>query len=219
MKKWKVILTIFVLIIAAGAGTIYYFLNIKEYKTKDSRVDKIVNSNYSIQLPDSTSKNNDPGQKTGSMGSGGSTGNADHNMEVSNLSNQQSSSTKANPSTAAKISSSSILEKYQPAFKTLESQANGKIDSLLSYAMGEYRTKKANGENVSYFYFYTKYSGAAKKLEATTDDSFHIIYNALVKDLRKNGYSASIAQPVEDQYNSMKKERSSAILKKAMSNL
>jgi hypothetical protein len=118
-----------------------------------------------------------------------------------------------------KETAASIMAKYQPAFEDLESQANGKLDSLLSYAFDEYQTKKAKGEDISYFYFYSKYSHAARTLEANTDASFDVIYNALVKELVRSGYSADEAKPLKDHYLSLKKQRSSAILGKAMAHL
>lgn len=108
-----------------------------------------------------------------------------------------------------------IKDLYRPVFKSLQSQANGKIDSLVSRAIGEYRAQQSNGESISYSYFYQKYSSAGRDLEAKTDDAFNYIYNALEKELKDNGYSTSHAKDFRDQYEVSKKERESLLLAKA----
>jgi hypothetical protein len=216
VKKWKVLLSIFVLIVAAGGGTLYYFLNVKEYKTKDTHVDKIVKSDYNIKLPDATTKNQDNTQTNTNTNTQNAqtTGQSGSQQQTASNAGGQTGS-KAGAATAVKMSAAAIINKYQPVFTELESQANGKIDSLLSYALNEYQNKTANGEEISYFYFYAKYNAAGKQLEASTDASFNYIYNALVNDLKKNGYSASNAEPIKEQYNSLKTSRRSALIKRA----
>jgi hypothetical protein len=236
VKKWKMIVTILVLLVAVSTGTIYYFLNSKEDKTKDPKVAGIVKNDFKIQLPADKINQVSAGKQTGVNKTGTQAGESEaqtKNSGVSNGTTQSKTDSTASGvsngtsqskmrSTASgvqtvKPSAAAIIERYQPAFKNLESQADGKINTLLSYAFDEYQTKKANGEEISFFYFYSKYNSAAKKLEAGTDASFNYIYVSLVNDLEKAGYSASEAQPVKDQYTSMKKERRSALLNKAMS--
>jgi ABC-type cobalt transport system substrate-binding protein len=108
-----------------------------------------------------------------------------------------------------------IKDKFRPVFQSLESQASGKIDALVSRAVGEYHAKKANGETISYSYFYQKYTAAGRDLESKTDAAFDYIYTALEKDLKKHGYSASHAKVFREQYNETKKEREAALLNKA----
>jgi ABC-type cobalt transport system substrate-binding protein len=108
-----------------------------------------------------------------------------------------------------------IKDLYRPVFKSLQSQANGKIDSLVSRAVGEYRAQQSNGESISYSYFYQKYSSAGRELEAKTDGAFNYIYNALEDELKKNGYSTSHAKDFKTQYEASKKERESLLLAKA----
>ncbi|MFK9091653.1 hypothetical protein [Bacillus salipaludis] len=235
MKKWKIVLTAFVLMLAIGAGTLYYFLNIKDYKTADSKVNEIVQTDYNVKLPGKESKDspassdgNSKGKNTGSAdsgliavnnsvetdgsGVGGDTtgGNAGTSAQQSN--NQTNSTTSEN----SKPSAASIINRYEPSFRDLESQADGKLNSLLSYAMNEYQTKKANKEDISYFYFYSKYTSAAKTLESSTDATFNYIYNALVNELQQAGFSSSEAKPIKDHYTSLKKQRRSALMNKAM---
>lgn len=235
VKKWKIVLTALVLILAIGAGTLYYFLNIKDYKTADNKVNEIVKTDYNVKLPgeesedspassdgNSKGKNtgtteagliavNNSGEKTGSEAANDTTGgNAGTSAQQSN--NQTNSST----SEGSKPTAASIINRYEPSFRDLESQADGKLNSLLSYAKNEYQTKKANKEDISYFYFYSKYTSAAKTLESSTDASFNYIYNALVNELQQAGFSSSEAKPIKDHYTSMKKQRRSALMNKAM---
>lgn len=237
MKKWKISLMIIVLVLAGGAGTLYYLMNGKDYKTADPKVDHIVKNHYKIQLPDSSNTNVSqqksnqtnqtevPHQKINGPDTGRKTDNGQAvsqdvikagTLEAAN-SNHYREVAEHGGKTAAvqQETAESIIAKYSPSFNDLENQANNKLDSLLSYALQEYKTKKAKGETISYFYFYSKYSKAAKTLEANTDAAFNMIYNDLVKDLEKSGYSASLANPIKDQYLSQKKQRSSAILDKA----
>ncbi|MEO2075719.1 MAG: hypothetical protein ABGX20_09960 [Bacillus sp. (in: firmicutes)] len=227
MKKWKIILSIFVLVLAAGGGTLYYFLNVKEYKTADTKVEKIVKSDYDIQLPDENSagdstpveskanQENQSSSQTGETANSATAVSGNHTSAVA-TSGKQVASTVVKPK---KLTSAEIIGKYQPVFQNLESQANGKLSSLLSYAISEYQTKKSNGEDVSYFYFYSKYTGAAKSLEASTDSSFYYIYNALVKELENSGYSIKAAEPIKNHYLSVKKQRRNSIMNQAMSNV
>ncbi|MGG3561496.1 hypothetical protein ABES03_07800 [Neobacillus rhizosphaerae] len=222
MKKWKVFLSIFVLVLATGGGALYYFLNVKEYKTADTKVEEIVKSDYQIQLPDENSTV-DPtrgeeniGQSTNQTGENASAATA-----VANKTNAVSTSNK--PASAVvkpkKLTVADIMAKYQPVFENLEGQADGKLNNLLSYAFSEYQSKKANGEDISYFYFYSKYTGAAKNLEAATDNSFYYIYNALVKELENSGYSAKVAAPIKSHYVSVKSQRRSTLMNQAMSHI
>jgi hypothetical protein len=221
MKKWKVVLSIFVLLLAVGAGTLYYFLNLKEYNTADTKVDEIINSDYQIKFPGDDNSESPPeaqakgqslNQTDGTVKSGSAK--VDNSGNGTNLSGKSSTGNKASKLTAA-----DILAKYQPAFKNLESQVDGKLDSLLSYALNEYQAKKANGEDISYFYLYSKYNGAAKKLEESTDKSFFLIYDTITNELEKSGYSSADALPIKNHYLSLKKERRSALMNKALEHL
>ncbi|RFB11068.1 hypothetical protein DZB84_21405 [Bacillus sp. HNG] len=113
----------------------------------------------------------------------------------------------------------SITSKYEASFREIETQAIQKIDSLISIGIEEYKTKKSNDEDVSYFYFYSKYSRAGNVLEAKTDEAFQTVYKALTNELVANGLDKSYAKPYLDQYNSSKESRRDALLSKAMAHL
>ncbi|MGG1675837.1 hypothetical protein ACIFOT_08790 [Neobacillus sp. NRS-1170] len=216
MKKWTIFLSSIVVILAVGAGSLYYYLNIKEYKTADPKVDSIVKTDFNIKLPDeNTSKTKAVAETKGQDLSKAvikvSSSSAGETQETAKIESKTMAHIVKTKPTAA-----SIIAKYQPAFNGLEGQANSKLNNLLSYAMSEYQEKKANGEDISYFYFYSKYNGAAKRLEASTDASFNYIYNALVKELGNSGYSADEAKLIKNHYVSLKKQKRSALMDKAV---
>ncbi|MCG7343978.1 hypothetical protein MHZ92_07530 [Sporosarcina sp. ACRSL] len=118
--------------------------------------------------------------------------------------------------TKKKLTVAEVKGKYEPVFKQLEGQADDKINSLIGRAKKEYIDKKANGESISYGYFYNKYMGAANNLEANTDAAFYGVVKALEAELAANGYNKSHAQSFIDEYESLKKVRRDGILKKAI---
>lgn len=226
MKKWKIIVSIVVLIIAVGAGSIYYLLKIKDYETTDTKVDEIVEGNFDIKLPEGAS-NESSGQPSADDGTdsqpeksvtttldstSGTETDTGTDTTVSKVTDDGKNTNKEQKET---VTAASIIEKYQPSFRDLENQAIGKLDALLSYALIEYNSQKEKGEDISYIYYYTKYNAAAKKLEAGADATFTYIYDELVKDLKKSGYDDSEAQAIKNQYASMKKERRSVLITKA----
>jgi hypothetical protein len=99
----------------------------------------------------------------------------------------------------------------------ITAQANTKINHLASLAMNEYINKKSNGEDISYVYFLNKYRDAAGSIEDNTDQTFTVVYHALQKDLKSNGYNADAADVYKETYEQTKKERKNALMKKALS--
>jgi hypothetical protein len=231
---WKYILAGILFLALAIGGTVYYFLEVKTYDVADEEVEEITESDYDIQLPvveeptetnqnNNASETNDEGTTTES--------DTDHNSledKDTSTTNTGKNSTKDNTTTTKTPSSSKdstktevtvayIKGKYRPVFESLESQANGKIDALVSRAIGEYQQKKNNGEEISYAYFYQKYTSAGKQLENRTDEMFGYIYEALEGELKKHGYSPSHANEFKSAYESAKESRSSALIEKAKS--
>lgn len=160
--------------------------------------------------------NSSSDSKEGTTGSGNTnTSTTKPSKSTSTDTKQNDSSTNTNPDETTEITVAQIKDLYRPVFKSLESQANGKIDALLSRAVGEYQAKKASDESISYSYFYKKYTSAGRELEAKTDETFNYIYKALEKDLKKHGYSEAHAKDFKEQYEATKKARESALLDKA----
>ncbi|MCM3087224.1 hypothetical protein M3557_04790 [Bhargavaea ginsengi] len=147
---------------------------------------------------------NSSGSKSGTSagaGSGGSTG---------------SGSTDSTQPSGSKPTVAAIKNKYAPSFESLQSQAHGKINSLVGRAKAEYSEKKSNGESISYGYFYQKYMGAAASLEGQTDAVFNQLIGAVESELQKNGYSKEYAQSFRDQYQAEKESMRSSIISSAM---
>ncbi|KAB2336742.1 hypothetical protein F7731_10335 [Cytobacillus depressus] len=228
-KKWKIFLSIVVLLLLVAGGTIYYFFEMKEYDVADENVEEIIDSEYDIVLPgdqetvenavDSegqsveTSTGTETGAETGTDSSG------ENGLSSENPSNspEKGSENKgpATNNTENSVTVASIKNKYRPSFESLQNQANAKIDSLVDTAYGEYKSKKNNGESISFAYFYQKYTGAGKALEEKTDGAFKIIYQALQDDLKKHDFSTSHAKDFLQEYEAAKSARESALLNKA----
>jgi hypothetical protein len=117
------------------------------------------------------------------------------------------------------ITAETIKAAYRPAFESLQSQANAKVDALVNTAYSEYQSKKQSGESVSITYFFQKYTSAGKELESNTDETFNYIYGALVNDLEDRGFSSSEANEFKKQYENAKSARESALISKAKSAL
>jgi hypothetical protein len=221
VKTWKIFSIIGASMIVMVAATIYYFIDIKEYDTQDAAVEKIVEEKFDIELPEEVNEESgqdevaDADPETEEPDKEGLTASAETETNTSGSSDPVTTK----PIKPAKPSAASIIEKYRPSFNSLQSQATVKLDNLLAYAFSEYKGKKADGEEISYFYFYNKYNSAAKKLEDSTDASFYVIYNALVSELDDHGYSAKEAQSIKDHYESLKTERRNAIVNKAKAQL
>lgn len=243
MKKWKIALITLFVLIAGGAGTLYYFLEVKDYGTEDEKLDEIVKSDYEVVLPGDkatadkgkTGKSDDTANNTeGSEDNNATTSESQAGTDqlaasivakTKPASKQNTSTTPSGsgsdstPAETDKVTADSIINKYMPSFENLQAQADGKLASLISYAIGEYQSKKAAGEEVSYFYFYSKYTGAAASLEASTDASFNQIYGALTAELEANGFDASAAKGIKADYNATKKAQRNALMNEAMSRL
>lgn len=117
------------------------------------------------------------------------------------------------------MTAETIKAAYRPAFESLQSQANAKVDALVNTAYSEYQSKKQSGESVSITYFFQKYTSAGKELENNTDETFNYIYGALVNDLENRGFSSSEANEFKTQYENAKSARESALISKAKSAL
>lgn len=227
MKKWKIVLISLVVILLCGAGTAYYFLNIKEYDVADEEVNEVTDAEYKVEIP--TLEEIESKEETGDKveeGKGTSTSNTESSSESSNSTNDKSTADNQNTATnssktsesasSGNVSVESIKKRYKYAFTQLEDQATGRVDALISRAYNEYSGKKGNGEEISFSYFYVKYSQAGKTLEARTDEAFNAVYNQLQKELKASGYSVEHAEEYRQAYNKAKEARRSAIMKKAM---
>jgi len=237
-KKLKIFLLILLIVILATAGTLLYFFKFKEYDVADEEVMKIIEDPYTIEMPDGTTitldENGDivesavnaeaPGTE-GTPSKGTSTDDSKADATATDTTKADGTtpdkkvptSTTGNTNTntnSPKSTVGTIKQKYVPTLENLQSQADTKLNTLISHAKTEYTAKKANGESISYAYFYNKYVGAAEGLEANTDAVFKGVIKAVEKDLVTNGYDKSYAQNLVDEYNAAKKARRSSLLSK-----
>lgn len=228
-KAFKIILTVAIVLLLGIGATVYYYLQVKEYDVADEKVEEITKSDYQIELPGIeddgavASESADGDGNAAVEASETTTDSGSSDKKVSSNSSApaedgKSSSNKDNTKKTA-ITIESIKAAYRPVFESLESQANAKIDGLVSAAYGEYKAKKESGESVSFTYFYRKYTAAGQELESNTDETFHYVYNALEKDLKKHGLNASEATEFKTQYENAKKARQNALIEKAKSAL
>jgi hypothetical protein len=218
-------------------------VEVKEIVSKDYKV-KLPSENEAASAPVSENKEAIEGQASNTSnkevkhqqaeGSDMNSNKEAHNSQTS-LSHQEktSSSSDSNtkgtdPNTSSEsqsadtngvqkiVTSDTILNKYKPSFEDIEVQANQKVNELISYAVREYKDKKENEEEISYFYFYSKYSLAGKTLESNTDDSFNYIYEHLENELKKKGFDEKSALIFKEQYNETKKQRKAQLMSKGM---
>lgn len=237
-KKWKITIAVVaaVLIGAAAYGT--YVFKFKKYDVADEEVSEIVADPYEVELPDGSkliigedgsvstgsgdastaggdTTDSDDGGEAGGDTSTGSNQTAGVTPPKNNASNgDQGTDGNKVPVNTNKPTVAEVKAKYEAVFTQLEGQADTKINSLISRAKKEHADKKANGESISYGYFFNKYMGAANTLEANTDAVFYGVIQAVETELAANGYSKTHAKSFVEHYEATKKARRDGILKK-----
>ena len=230
LNTTKIFLIILLFLISLSAITIYYFFEKKEYKTEDKKVDEVLNSDYSIQLPTNETAIESNENAATNISEAANIEHAqksnetlllENNNEEVNDNTQSSQGNLKNTSSLqqnniqVQLTADSINKKYEPSFLELQTQANGKLNTLISIAFEEYKAKKNNQEKISYPYFYSKYVSAARSIESNTDIVFDQIYSALSSELVQNGFNEEDAKIFQKQYENEKKARKTAILKRA----
>ncbi|WP_144512768.1 hypothetical protein [Bacillus sp. FJAT-22090] len=233
MKKLKIFL-IAALVIVVGMGSyLLYTFKFKDYDVADEQVEKIIEDDYKVELPDGnlliidkpleesngTSKSIEKDTtKTDSI-----TVTTEEVASAIETEGKDTTSTSGN-TTQTKISSvkpssaETIIEKYKPALEGLEGQADTKINALIGRAVGEYQEKKTNGEKIDFAYFYNKYMSAANNLEANTDRVFNSVIKVIEKELAANAFDKSNVQILKDEYEAKKKARRDSLISKALGN-
>lgn len=157
----------------------------------------------------STGGSSGNGSDSGSTGGSGSGGGSNAGSGSGSSGSESGGSTNQ-PQT---MTVAQIKEKYNPVFASLEAQAEGRLNSLISRAKAEYSEKQASGE-VDYGYFYRKYSSAAANLEASTDAAFYSTLSVVQNVFVANGFNKSYAADYETQYKQRKADRRSELMSK-----
>jgi hypothetical protein len=248
-RHWRKLAAALVVIIGIIGGYIVYELNFKTYQTSDKEVEKITESKYDITLPEIASQQGEgsseskirssetqPEKSADSVAAEQSEtqknksdsieqastslkegNNSDKNVEETKTIHLKSENTRKKK--PVKPTAQTIIVQYESVFENLQTQANTKVNHLASLAMNEYLDKKSNEEDISYGYFLNKYRDAAESIEKNTDQTFTVVYHALQKDLKVNGFNPDAADVYKETYEQTKKERKNALMKKALSSL
>jgi len=101
---------------------------------------------------------------------------------------------------------STILQKHQATYASLEASANARVDALVNAALADYRAGLDFGGVLD------KYGPLAASLEASVDASFNAFYATVVTELQANGHDASEAELFRAAYNAAKEARKNSIL-------
>lgn len=155
-----------------------------------------------------------PGSTTGNTGSNGS-GSSNSGKGSAGGSGNSGSGNSGSDAGSGKVTVAQIKQKYEPSLADIENQANSRINGLVSRAKSEYDSKKANGESISYGYFYNKYMSAATELEGRTDTVFYAVLGSMKKELKANGLAESHADSLVSEYEARKEQRKSDLISKA----
>lgn len=159
------------------------------------------------------SGSNMTGNGTGTTGSNSSPNNQSNDGKhpsTENKTNSTDQSATGNTQTGKPDNKQSVAQikgKYEPTVNKLQSEVDGELNALVSRAKKDYSTRKANGENIDYGYFYNKYMSSIAGLEAQTDAEFNGIMSSLEKELQANGHNKSNSQSVRAEYEAQKSAR------------
>lgn len=162
---------------------------------------------------DGASGSGSSGNGSGSGSTGGSGSGGGSNAGSGSGSGSSGSESGGSTNQPQTMTVAQIKEKYNPVFASLEAQAEGRLNSLISRAKAEYSEKQASGE-VDYGYFYRKYSSAAANLEASTDAAFYSTLAVVQNVFVANGFNKSYAADYETQYKQRKADRRSELMSK-----
>lgn len=233
MKKLKWILIALVVIVLAGGGYALYLFKFKQYDVADQKVDAVIEEGYEVTLPNGSvikldkegnvieesgeqvavKEKQSPAEQEQGAAQQPTRTDAESAAGSDSASAPQTSSPTVEPTVA------SIKESYRVSFEGLEGQADAKLNNLLAMAKNEYLAKLAAGEDISFGYFYQKYTAAAAGLETSTDAVFNALYAALQQELKANGFSASYAQSFKEEYEASKEARRNSVLSKIQESL
>lgn len=231
MKK---ILLLAGILLICGSGYLIYLFGFKEYNIADAEVDTITKEEYVIELADGSKivldkygnlirhleEDKDEAVRTEKikeeLADSESTDLAEvsASKETSKAEKEKDAVTsKQAKAKKAKTTVKDIKKKYEPAITDIERQANNSLDNLIEVAKDEYFEMEENDQNISYPYFYNKYSAAATKLEKRTDKIFYAVMEMMEKDLKSNNLPLSLSKSMSKEYEKRKVKIRNDILK------
>jgi|GEM_PF-4070189 len=104
-------------------------------------------------------------------------------------------------SAEGKMNPAERIASYETSYEQLIQEAERRMDEIVTEAHKEYVTKKQNGEDISFSYFFSKYNSAADRLEASTDEGFYTIHESVKEDI-----GAEKATDLNEEYRQTKKQ-------------
>ncbi|WP_018132218.1 hypothetical protein [Effusibacillus pohliae] len=113
------------------------------------------------------------------------------------------------------IYEAAIKAKYDPAFDQLQREASSRLDQIVAKGLDEYRYSQATG-SPSVQELVNKYSGAAKKLEASINNTFYQLLARMEHDLRQAGLPLDPARRVEAEYKASLQQKKAELIGKVI---
>lgn len=104
-----------------------------------------------------------------------------------------------------------IEQKYIARLQSLASGYEGKLNGLVSAAMGEYSAAKKDNPNADISPLINKYYSAGKALEAECDAQFYSVLGAFESELKANSFPLDAAVRTRETYEARKSARSGQI--------
>jgi len=106
---------------------------------------------------------------------------------------------------------SQIEQKYISRLQSLASGYEGKLNSLISAALGEYNAAKKENPNADISPLINKYYSAGKALEAECDSQFYSVLASFESELRAHSFPLDAAVRAKETYEARKSARSGQI--------
>lgn len=100
-----------------------------------------------------------------------------------------------------------IIAEHSEKFQHLEATSTIEVTNLVEQALNDYNTKKQNGEDISYFYFYRTYYPKVTALQSEINTAFEKNYSDLQDELEKHGFSPKKAEKFKVEFEEKKKEQ------------
>lgn len=206
-------ITLVVLVIIAGAGYGgYYYMSHRDVQAEDIGVDQDffdfsefsdMDSGASGDLQDPGS-GEEPAVNDLEQGTEDPTDDTSHNS----TSNEAVSDQEEDHPGSSEDKLQEIEDKYTKVFKSLESTALGKLDTLAENALHDYRTGRSLADLSS------TYMSAANKLQDKVDDAFYKLLDHMKAELKAAGYNNDLAKQAESEYKQAIADKKSEMLGK-----
>lgn len=212
MLKKNFLLPVFILLaLFALGGAIFYNQSNQKQKSQSSSAQNHIgdlrfqSKDYTevtpLQRPAEASKNSGPNNPA----------TAGANPDTQSTLRTQTGSTKVQAGSRQQASSdnidplrSQIEQKYVSRLQALAAGYEGRLNSLVSDAVNEYRAAKKDNPNADLGTIASKYYAAGKSLEAESDSQFYSILSAFESELSANSFPLDAAVKAKEAYETRK---------------